>query len=231
MAYTRNHFLLRFGGTSAQGQETWSCGVRLAPNGNLSPEAMLTLSRNSLDALVTACSNYVASGSADFNPLCRLEYVKFNAIAAASGDYLFPNDPNERLLEQPFPTGSASVASPLQVAYVVTLRGTYRRGPAAFGRWYVPTGDASVTSTGVMSAAQAQALADRAGTFLEDIQLVGTEPSDVLRVRLFGDGVGGPRESVVRQVDVGNVYDTQRRRRRQIEETYFTSATWVEPTD
>lgn len=229
MPYTTDHLLLRFGGPSADAQETWSCGLRLAPTEPQSDDGLLVAAQDAIGDIATVVSNYVQSGSADFNSLCKLSFVKLNPISAATGDYLFPNDPVEHLFPDPLPTGSAALASPLQLAYVVTLRGTYRRGPAAFGRWYVPCGDASVTGTGVMSGAAAQAYADRAGDFLESVQFLNADVGKSLRVRLFGDGVGGPRESKVRQVDVGNVYDTQRRRRRSIDETYFTSTSWVEP--
>lgn len=227
--YTEDHLLLRFGGPAAQAQEEWSCGVRLAFNVPPAPAAQLELAQDALATMVTACSNYVQSGSAGFNSLCSLGYVKLNPINASTGKYRFPNSPVEQLLEAPLPTGPAP-SGPLQVAYVVTLRGTdFRRGPAAFGRWYVPVGAPTTTNTGVFGAASAQQYADRAGSFLEEIQYISSDPGLVLRAQLFGDGIGGPRQSDVRSVEVGNVYDTQRRRRASIEETYYPATTWIIP--
>lgn len=227
--YSEDHLLLRFGGAAASGQEEWSCGVRLAFNVVPAPSEQLDLANDALALMVEQASSYVASGSSGFNSLCTLNYVKLNPIQATTGKYRFPNSPVEQLLEAPYPTGQVA-PGPLQVAYVVTLRATdYRRGPAAFGRWYVPTGAPTTTSTGVINAATAQQWADRAGTFLEAIQYISSDPGLVLRAQLFGDGVGGPRQSDIRSVEVGNVYDTQRRRRESIEETYFPATTWVIP--
>lgn len=230
MPFTRDHLLLRFGGPAAQGQETWSCGVRLAPNAELTGAELLDLANASLESISESVEGYFISPESDFNGLCELEYVKLNPISAATEKYLFPDSPVEFLYEGTLPTGLGG-NGPLQLAYCVTLRGTYRRGSAALGRYYVPVGGAQVTSTGVMTQQDALTKADRAGTFLEQIQVVGADPADVLRLRLFGDGLAGPRESRVRLVEVGNVFDTQRRRRNQVDETYYAAATWVEPTD
>lgn len=228
--YSQNHLLLRFGGEAAQGQETWSCGVRLIQNGVTDPEALLAFAESALDAMVEACEDYVSTPSAAFSPLVRLQQVDLNPIGT-NGKYLFPNSPVGYTYPDTGIPGAATNAAPLQVAYCVTLRSSlYRRGPAARGRYYVPCGDVGVTSTGVMGTGAATTYANAAGTFLEAIQVVGTEPSEAARVRLLGDGAGGPRISPVGSVEVGNVYDTQRRRRRQIEETYIVSTTWTEPS-
>lgn len=227
--YTEDHLLLRFGGDAYAGQEEWSCGVRLAWNVVPAPGDQISAAEDALAIIAPICGAYVSSGAADFSSGVRLTYVKLNPIQATTGKYRFPNQPVEYLVPDPKPVGSAAPGPP-QVAYVVTLRAEdYRRGPAAFGRFYVPCGDVGVTGTGVFSEASAQAYADRAGTFLEDIQFISADPGEVLRVQLFGDGVGGPRQSNVRSVEVGNVYDTQRRRRASIDETYFAADTWITP--
>lgn len=228
-SYSSPHVLLRFGGSAASGQESWSCGVRLKANGPLSNAELLEFSQASVETMSEVVEGYFTSTEASFNPLCELDYVKLNPIGT-DGKYLFPNDPVEFLFQTPAPVGAGSPAGPLQLAYCITLRGTYRRGPAAFGRWYVPVSLSGTTGTGVMSESGALTKANRAGTFLEDIQLIDIgDPARVFRVRLYGDGVGGPKESGVRLVQCGNVYDTQRRRREQIEETYFDATTWTNP--
>lgn len=233
MPYTRDHLLLRFGGSSASFTEEWSCGVRLAPaDPSIVGNALLAIASDALPAVAEACVDYVQDPAAGFSAIAGLDWVKLNPISAATGNYLSGSVTFEQEIE-PRVTG-AQPQLPLQIAYCVTLRGEFRRGPAARGRYYVPVGAQDtpvVTSTGVMPATRAQARADAAGTFLEAIQTlnVGGDPGESLRVRLFGDGTSGPRESTVQRVEVGNVYDTQRRRREQIEETYSNSATWTEP--
>lgn len=231
--YPRRHVLLRFGGSAAEGQESWSCGVRLATiDPAVGPATLLQSCQEALENVQEACAEYVETPNARFSNLLRLEFVKLNPIDT-DGRYIFPDQPVEHLFEGPdVPTGTAQ-AAPLQLAYCVTLRGEFRRGPAARGRYYVPcgvTGVPVVTSTGVIAEGQAQAAADAAGTFLESVQVLDLDPVGAsLKLRLMGDGQSGPRESSVTRVEVGNVYDTQRRRRHQIEETYYPATTWVEP--
>lgn len=228
MPYTENHALLRWGGSAWQGQESWSCSTRLRQPGGDSPEALLTNAQDTVEAIAAIVETYVETNAAMFNGQSLLEYVELNPISAATGDYLFPNSPVR--FELVTPAAPPLPAGYPQVAYCVTLRSSlYRRGPAARGRWYVPAGSAggAVTSTGVMPATLAEEAADAAGTFLQSVSNLGgvTDP-DPWVAWLYGDGIGGPRDSPVGTVQVGNVWDTQRRRRRQIVETYSDATTW-----
>lgn len=228
MPYTENHVLLRFGGTAWQGQETWSCGLRMKQAGGDSADALLSNAQDTVEEIAGLVNAYVDRPASGFSSSCNVDYVQLNPISAATGDYLFPNTPVEFIVNPPNNSGG-SLGYP-QIAYCVTLRSSlFKRGPAARGRWYVPAAAESpiVTSTGVMSALDAQERADSAGTFLQALtQLTGPLDPNLWIPWLYGDGIGGPRDSPIGDVQVGNVYDTQRRRRRQIGETYFDSATW-----
>lgn len=228
MPYTENHALLRWGGAAWEGQETWSCGTRLKLAGGDSPAALLDTTIATVEEISEIVRAYVtAPGSVHSNGV-QVDWVSLNAISSETGDYLFPNQPVEVQLTG-IREGAADAGIP-QVAYCVTLRSPlFRRGPAARGRWYVPAGlpAQAVTSTGVIPIATAQAMADAAGTFLSNVaSLAGPTDPNVWIPWLYGDGIGGPRDSPIEPVQVGNVWDTQRRRRRQLEESYATSATW-----
>lgn len=221
--YSENHLLLRFGGPAWADQEEWSCGLRLAAPNDNQPANLLDLAQEIIEDVAQLCVEYVQRSTSGFSGTVRITTVDLNPIAAATGKYLFPNTPVE--LEVPS-AGSGLAAGYPQIAYAVTLRGSlYRRGPAARGRWYVPMSAApeyQPTNTGVLPSATATALAQSAGTFLSSLaQLAG--PTDPVAVTpwLFGDGIGGPRDSPIEECFVGNVVDTQRRRRNSIEETYF----------
>lgn len=228
MPYSENHVLLRFGGSAWGDQESWSCGLRMRQAGGDSPEALLDNAIGSIEEIAGLVEAYVERIPSRFSAGIRLNYVGLNPISAATGDYLFPNQPVEVVVDPPGqPTQSLGYP---QIAYCVTLRSSlFKRGPAARGRWYVPAAPLSplVTSTGVMSATGATEAADSAGTFLQDLtQLTGPTDPNLWTPWLYGDGIGGPRDSPIGEVSVGNVYDTQRRRRRSIAETYTVSTTW-----
>lgn len=220
--YTENFGLLRFGGTAWSDTEEWSCGLKLRHIGGDAAGPLIADVLASQEAVADAVQLYVADSDADFSAGIRLNWMRFNAISKSTGKYLDPNSPNYFEYETAI-GGQAPVIVP-QVAYCVTLRGLPKRGPAARGRWFVPTGSRVspiVTSTGVMPAATALLRANAAGRFLEALQDISIgEGPNTWNPYLFGDGIGGPQDSPLTTVSVGNVYDTQRRRRNQLEETY-----------
>lgn len=222
--YTENHLLLRFGGPAYAGGEEWSCGLRLAAPNDNDPANLLEHANDILEDVSNIVIGYVTDSDAGFSGGSPLRTIDLNPISAATGKYLFPNQPVENVLAGNIPSGLA-VGYP-QVAYCVTLRGSlYRRGPASRGRWYVPMtlGSAwSPTSTGVLPAQTCLDAARTAGEFLNALATLAgpTDPVSVVPW-LYGDGIGGPRDSPIENCFVGNVADTQRRRRNQLEETYF----------
>lgn len=227
MPFTENFAELRFGGPAWGIQESWSCGLKLKHLGGDAPAAMDEEIQATYPAVVSLVQDYYTDGNASFNGGTRLEWIRFNVISAATGKYYYPNNPRTFYFDNPIANGFP-VGVP-QVAYAVTLRGTVRRGPGSRGRWYVPvaTGASPVTTTGVMPENVAQAFSDAAGEFLSALATIdsGLGP-DAWMPWLYGDGIGGPVDSAVSSVWVGNVYDTQQRRRRQIEETYIESTTF-----
>lgn len=223
--YSENHALLRFGGPAWGGAEIWSCGLRLR---HLGGDALDPLRQETIDTLETVAGivqDYVTDADAGFSNGVSLAWVKLDAIRATTGQYAFPDNPNTFELEAPVP--GTIPPYPPQVSYCVTMRGVYKRGPAARGRWFVPVGQAGVGADGRMNEATALGFADAAGTFLRALAEIdsGAGP-DAWAPWLFGDGISGSRESVISAVQVGRVYDTQRRRRNSLAEEYVPSTTY-----
>lgn len=226
--YSENYAELRFGGSAWDAQETWSCGLKLKHLGGDEPAAMRDETISTIEEVAGLVETYFV-GNSGFNGGCLLEWVRLNVINKATGKYYYPNTPNIYEYETPISSGK-NVGIP-QIAYCVTMRGVNKRGPAARGRWYVPVtaaGPPVVTGTGVMPATLAQGWADEAGTFLDGLRSIdsGSGP-DAWVPHLYGfSETSGTDDSGIVSVSVGNVFDTQRRRRAQIEETYFPATTW-----
>lgn len=227
MPYTENHLLVRFGGPAWAEQEEWSCGFRLRHIGGDAADPMLADAQASVEDIYDVLAAYwtrQATYSSAFN---ELRWVEANPISAATGKYLFPNQPVR--FEGAMARSSLVNAIP-QVAYCVTLKGLTNRGPGSRGRWYVPVAFVAaqpLTSTGVVQQSLCEGMANSAAEMLEDVQAisVGAGPN-TWNPHLFGDGKGGPVMSPITEVSVGNVLDTQRRRRNQLEETYFPATVW-----
>lgn len=227
-AYTENFAELRFGGPAWDGQETWSCGLKLRHPGGDALGPMLDEAQATIEDMADIVLSYF-QGDSGFSGGCLLEWVRLNPIDADTGRYAFPNQPLIYEFEELQSSGKN--AGVPQVAYCVTLRAsTIRRGPGARGRWYVPctTPNPPVTTTGVMSAQVAQPWANAAGSFLTAIRdLPSGDGPNAWTPWLFGQSPTAPSDdSAIGTVSVGNVFDTQRRRREQIVETYFNATTW-----
>lgn len=208
------HVLLRWGGTL--GEDTWTNGLRIRhPSQN---ETFMTGWANTWqNDLAAAVFSWFNNPASHHNGLCRLGWVKVNAVNAA-GRYI--DQGNTNLIEYPGagdppPSGNTIIA---QAAWCVTLRTAKKRGRAHAGRFYVPTLMVNTTETGVIAQNSCQVMADAAQQFIQAVN----------DVDLANDGtwvgVFSPLEPLVERVtrvEVGNVVDTQQRRRRQITETYF----------
>ena len=227
MPYTENHALLRFGGPAWGDQEIWSCGLRLRHLGGDEPNALVAETVATISAVYDVVLAYFTRLESMFSNGVRLSWVELNGISASTGKYLQPNNP---VREERAPVSGTAPNGIPQVASCVSLRGMNNRGPASRGRYFVPNGfptGSGVTSTGVLPASVCQGMADSAGTFLAALSGIdsGLGP-DAWVPYLFGDGIGGPQDSPISQVSVGNVLDTQRRRRNTIVETYSVSTTF-----
>jgi hypothetical protein len=118
------------------------------------------------------------------------------------------------------PTGANSGnALPIQDAVAVSWQ-TPVLGRKGRGRIFLPQGTSSnLDSGGGLDGGRADGIAAAAATMLEDISLTPGLGGG-WHVRPIVTAARGTHYGVVTQVRVGNVIDTQRRRRRSLKETY-----------
>lgn len=220
----RPHVLIQFGGTLFD-SETWSCGIRIHDGvvEDWDPSTINDNNESVLEDFFTDVAAYVSNADSGFSNEAVLTYVKANAIGP-DGNYsqadrtvAYYAGPGDTV-----PGGAAATYA--QLALVVSLRGDRDRGRASRGRYYIPAGSLGVDTNGRIPQAQCEASADAAATFLGNVNnFPGFDlpwgPSVHVMSAL---GTPGPVMKVDR-VEVGNVMDTQRRRRNQLPETYSTA--------
>ena len=145
-------------------------------------------------------------------PSTRLDTVKISAFdefgKTIGGANVFD------LKTAPAGTGSTTTYFPPQVAVVASLR-TGARGPGGRGRMYLPLWTINGT-TGLLGSTTPANVANAVANLCEDIHGIGPVAAVVNAAPLTYSGIA--------RVEVGNMYDIQRRRRNAINETY-TSAT------
>jgi hypothetical protein len=127
--------------------------------------------------------------------------------------------------------GSGGVTLVPQISLVVSLQARPDAGLGAKGRMFLPGVDESIDSTGhiatSITAKYALNLATMFNALNDDTDIDGRliNASRGRNLQLFGDM---PVNRYVQDVLVGNVYDTQRRRRNQLQETYVSSEVFLD---
>ena len=203
-------FRLDFGGPLYA--DIWQCTLHMEGTGMPTADA-------ALDDLVKDLSTWmVASSSASS---AALAWVKFNEIDPISRRYKSATDTYERILTTPVKGTVEGNGMPQQTLCISLLTGA-KRGLAARGRFYPPATIASLGADGTVNQNSVVAIATAARTLITNLNnWPGTDtPIGGSVVVLGGNGVTRP----VTAVSVGNVMDTQRRRRSKLRESYTTLA-------
>lgn len=122
----------------------------------------------------------------------------------------------------PYGAGTVSDSLPLQNSIVCSHRSAQvgRRGR---GRIYLPPTGPSIISNSLIGATACQTIADAHAAFLEAISLPGGATDPLTRPIVTGGNF--TQYAVVQSVEVDNVMDTQRRRRKQLVPTVYSAST------
>lgn len=121
--------------------------------------------------------------------------------------------------------GGGNQANPPQVSLVATLANSLPRGLATKGRMFLPGIATAVDATGHLSTFQAGAVADKLKIFFDTIYNDADLPGNPVLASV-GRGPLNMDGAIrnISQIRVGNVYDTQRRRRNALNEAYTIRA-------
>ena len=215
--YDRRHFKLTFGGQVGDDIDEWSTGIRVAPVtlGAVVdwPSAVTEVGEHYVPvvtALWNAVRTYVSSG-------IDLRWIKLAAIGT-DGKYVPGIDPYIYDLETPNTGGKGGDSAGPQGAVVLSLRTNRNRGPATKGRMYLPLSGALPNgSTFKLSSTVTGAVANAGKTFIEQLRVI-------IETTTFGpyimSGIGNGAINGINYVLVGDMLDTQRRRRNKFTEEY-----------
>lgn len=211
-------------GTSFGGAEEWSTGFYM---GNESADADLP-NQQLADDIRTAWATFFTTAGVNVSTAWTSTLVKVSSFGtdgkSNAADTVFSS----------FTTltkGANAQLFPPQIALVATMSSTIARGVGSKGRMYLPGITATLDATGHISTTQSTAVATALKTFLDACN-ASTATNNVVVLASHGsinkDGtpkVGGraPIIKAVNTVKVGNVYDTQRRRRNGLAEVYQTA--------
>ena len=192
--------------------DIWQCTLHMEGAGMPTADA-------ALDDLVTDLSTWMAASRSASS--AALGWVKFNEIDPVSRRYKSATETYERILTTPVKGAVEGNGMPQQTLCISLLTGA-KRGLASRGRFYPPATIASLGADGTVNQNTVDAVAQAARTLINSLNnWPGTDTPFNGQVVVLG-GNGTTRN--VTAVSVGNVMDTQRRRRNKLRESYTTLA-------
>lgn len=223
MTYAHKNLKVTFGGRIYGDQDIWNCGLTVGAENFDFKWSTIDPSDMGTGTIATAIKSWFARQDTGIGPDAKLEWVKF-AIIGTDGKYATGGDGYEYNETLDFagisgggsPYGSLPVAPQLTVA--LTMETNVRRGAGRFGRIYPPlTGNPSSIGLDSFPVAKAQ-------SFKTLISEINEEFSTIFDLNEYGvivaSNVGEGKNARVTSVKVGQVIDTQRRRRNNIPENY-----------
>lgn len=209
-----------FAGTTMSTAEEWATGFWLGTMfGDSTPP-----DQEEADALKTLWQTFFTAPSSKFWNGCKTDYVKV-ALVGANGQ----SDPNNSVFAYYSPAISGASTDtgiiPPQCSLVATITSPKARGYASKGRMYLPGNNAPISSDGKINSTTVNTINTNFKTFLDGVN--AHADIDGFVVLNSAASVGVPSHPALIEAAtgcrIGNVYDTQRRRRNQLQEVYSTA--------
>lgn len=229
MAYP-DHYLLSFGGP-LRTQEIWNMNIRFRSSNVITADEQQAECVR-IKPFIQAWGAHVQSC---WSASAFLSYVKFNRIAP-DGTYHDTGN-THRLDFAATAMGTTVAVVPNQIALVVSWMTGVSRGIASKGRVFMPVPFmGALTTAGRIVAGTPLQAAIQAANFLNSVNYVNTSvftPYDleacvVSRGPKMGTTWGEGAYQRITGVRIGDVPDTQRRRRNAMPEVYAVSTTLVD---
>jgi len=203
-----SHIRVVYRGIFSGTPEGWSFGHHFRSDVTVGLDA--EASDVHLDNVRDVFATYVTDPSAKWPSAAKLIDIRAYKIGT---DGRMEGDPNILDVSAANIHGAGPSKYPPQVCLVMTHVAEHR-GPARYGRCFLPTSADLDTGDLRVSVAQASALRELYVTFCKDVSdevdLEGTESSDMLNI----SAVSGGHSQVVDHIECGRVLDTLRSRRR-----------------
>lgn len=214
MAYAKNFIQLTWGGSYFT-DDIWINGLHIIDTNLVSTDALEQLFNAATLGDIANVIGPVHVSASGNTPAAELEWFKM-ALVGTDGKYIADPIIND---VPALPGGNVGTMFP-QLATAVTLRSDKRRGPASYGRYYAPValavgGDGHISESAVSAFLSAQQV------MLTNLN-IALANNDVTNGIVIGNvsKVGAGAQEAVTGVYVGDLVDTQRRRRNKLNEVY-----------
>ena len=218
MAFAHKINRVTISGSMFGGEEEWSTGFYV---GNASADAN-TPDQTFVDAIGPLWQTLFTTAANGFNNNYKTHEIKM--VQLGTDGKTVPDSQRYYTYPAPITGGYATNTNPPQIALVVTLIGVSARGLASKGRMFLPGTGFAVDVNGRIPTASQTTLTTATKTFLTAVNAL---PENNV-VMLASQGrkpplLGDPVNHEVISIRIGNVFDTQRRRRNALTEVYTTA--------
>lgn len=218
MAFAHKVNRITIRGISYGGEEEWTTGFFM---GNAGADANAP-SQAVVDAMGPLWNTFFTSAANKFGNNFQTTEIK---IAQLDVDgHTVADSPKYYTYPAPITGGWNGSGFPPQIALVGTLVGVSPRGLASKGRMFLPGINASLDANGRISASDRLAICTGLRVFLRGVVDIAGEDNVPILASKGRPGIiptPGVSHEII-SVRVGNVYDTQRRRRNALVEAYST---------
>lgn len=214
MAYQGEHILMQFHG-KIRTDEEWSCGIR---SSSIATAPVADYLNSIAGTAQAAWTTFMTTCAGEFSPS-----VSFTGVSVRR---ILPSGRSSELAEKSPATptvGAGSAGMPNQIATCLTLL-SQTPGRSGKGRIYLPLLGATLTAgTGRIVTATVTKIAGASVVLLNTLNNVLTAQSGTVVAIQSQAAVNGGSHPV-RSIRVGDVFDTQRRRRDSLAEVYVGGA-------
>lgn len=207
-------------GTAYGQDEEWSTGFWM---GNTDSDS-LDPQQQGADDFLTAWTTFFTNSTSNIASGFKTEGVRV-ALYGTNG-FVDPNKNFHAYPTTPVQGGGGSGILPAQLALVASLEASPDRGLAGKGRMFLPGVNEPVGSDGRISLTDVLPILTNLRTMFNSINASTVLTGSIINASKGGTGqnLAPPVNRVVANVRMGNVYDTQRRRRNSLTETYQSLA-------
>jgi hypothetical protein len=198
------------------GQEEWQTGFYCGLPEGPAPVPTQLFTDAVRDAWVTFFTAFTSGISMDYT-FTQVKAVRLGTDGKYDGSAVATSMPATAVTG-----GSSGSPMPPQVALVATLIAGSGKGLAGKGRMYLPGVRFPVDGGGHLSTGQTDGIATNLAAFFNTVNGSFDVPGEVINASkgMTKFAGAGARNVPINGVRVGNVYDTQRRRRNALAETY-----------
>lgn len=215
--YNQPFVRLTWGGTFDGEEEIWTNNLSIVGvNGTL--PAVWT-AETIPTAITTAIGAFHSAAASQISSRAKLAWVK---VATIGIDGKYQTEAVTYDYPTPVAGGSAgSVETTRSLA--VSLKTQFPRGLAANGRFYIPGFNATVGTNGRVTTANATGLLGTATTLINALNVAfDAAITESVKVGVTAFAEVNPRQAVATSIRIGDVVDSQRRRKNKMLETYVS---------